>query len=129
MNIDAIFTISEEEKLKTKIMTQLIEPAYYNDTEKNIRAREKWKSISDISQTISKILAGISTVLAFAAGFFNITILSFIAGCLGTLSLVTQQFSQYSLNESKDRTLRINRILSNLHYPRKIEDKEISITS
>lgn len=128
MNIDAIFSESEEEKLKTKIMTQLIEPAYYNDTEKNIRAREKWKSISDISQTISKILAGLSTVLAFAAGFFNITILSFIAGCLGTLSLVTQQFSQYSLNESKDRTLRINRILTNLHYPRKI-DKELSINS
>jgi len=127
MYIDANFNQDEEEKLKTKIMSELIEPAYFNDVEKNIHSREKWKSISDISQTISKVLAGMATVLAFAAGFFNITMLSFIAGCLGTLSLVTQQFSQYALNESKDRTLRINRILSNLHY-KKIENR-LSITA
>ncbi len=97
-----------------KINKELIEPTYYDDIKNNLYGRSKWKTISDITETISKILAGITTVLAFAAGFFDMSFLSFMAGCLGTISLVLLQFSSYCSNESKERTIRANQILKNL---------------
>lgn len=103
-----------EEKLMEKIKEELIEPTYYQDIKDNLNGRETWKKIGDVTEAISKIFAGLATVAAFAAGFFNITILSFISGCLGTLALVIQQFSTYSYNESKERTNRVNKILTDL---------------
>ena len=111
------FIVQPEKKLGTlaqKINDELIEISYYDDVKKGLHYRYKWKKIGDITEAIAKIVSGLSVVFAFASGFFNISYLSFIAGCLGTLSLVLLQFSSYAFKESSERTRQINKILSKL---------------
>lgn len=110
----------------TKIKQDLIEPTYYEDIKNSLYGREKWKKIGDISETISKVLTGFATIFAFAAGYFKLTYLSFIAGCLGTSAIVLLQFSSYAVNESRERTARANIILHDLGI-KKIVDIEAGL--
>ncbi|XWV26896.1 hypothetical protein QJ857_gp0154 [Tupanvirus soda lake] len=100
--------------LVNKIRTELVEKTYFNDVKYNIKSKSRWKIVGDIAEAISHILTGVSAVLAFAAGFFDYKELSFVAGCLGTISLVLFQFSYYATKESKERTKQVNRILDKL---------------
>lgn len=93
------------------IKNNLINPTYYADIKKSLRGSEFWKSVADVSETFSKVIAGGSTILAFASGFYQITTLSFLAGCLGTTSLLLLHFSAYSYAESKDKIFRVDKIL------------------
>lgn len=106
INNDIIQDISIKSKIK-----KLIQDTYYNDIERFISGRHWWLVTSNVTETAAKVCAGLSTAVAFAAGFFNIPILPFIAGCLGTLALVLLQFSGYSKNESKERTEQANKLL------------------
>jgi hypothetical protein len=100
--------------LINRIQTNLIDPNYYNDVDYNINGRSRWKMISDISGTVSQICTGVATILAFAAGYFNSNVLSFLAGCFGTVALVLIRFSSYAMQESSDRTIQTNILLQDL---------------
>lgn len=100
--------------LRTKIKNELIDPSIYDDTKYNLRGRSHWKYIGDITEVISKILIGISSITAFAAGSFGNKYLSFVAGCLGVMSLVSLQFSSYSMKESKERNDIVNKLLTHV---------------
>lgn len=104
----------EHAEFVTKIKKELVEKNYYDDVKSNLASKSRWKTIGDLSEAFSHILTGISAVLAFAAGFFDHKILSFVAGCLATGSLVLLQFSSYSMKESKERTDQVNKILDKL---------------
>ena len=106
--------ISVSPELVNRIRTELVEKNYYEDVAYNIKSKSRWKIIADITEAIARILSGVSVVLAFAAGFFNYMLLSFISGCFGTLALVLLHFSSYSMNESKERTEQVNRILAKI---------------
>src|SRR5581483_1250606 len=94
--------------LINRIKKELVDKSYYNDIKFNLKWKSYWKVIADVSETLAQILIGISAVLAFASGFFEYTLLSFIAGCFGTASLVLYKFSSYSMGESKERTAQVN---------------------
>lgn len=93
--------------LITKIKGELIEKS-------NMRSKNIWKYLGDISNTLSHVMLALSTILAFAAGFFKIAILSFLSGCFSTIALSLTQFSMYALKESRERTHRVNTILNKL---------------
>ena len=84
--------------------------------------------MGDLCESIANILSGISTILAFSAGFFGNEILSFVAGCCGTCSLVFLHFSSYAMRESKERTQQVNIILTKLGLD-KIPDISIDSSS
>lgn len=100
--------------LVEKIQTELVDTSYYNDIKYNIHSKSRWKLTADITGACSHICVCISIVLAFAAGFFNYTVLSFISGCFGTTSLALLRFSAYALIESKERTEQVNLLLGAL---------------
>lgn len=102
------------QELIDKIESKLIEPVYYNDVKRSVREKAIFKFVGDISETLSQIALGISSVFAFSAGFFNMNILAFVAGCLGTMAIVLSKFSSYALKESKERTEQVNIILTQL---------------
>ena len=97
-----------------KIKKELVEKTYYDDVKYNIQSKSRWKLIADITEAIAHIFMGMTAIMAFAAGFFDYKFLSFVAGCLGTASLVLLQFSSYSVKESKERTEQVNKILGKL---------------
>lgn len=125
---DAPTSIASDTNLTNKIRKELVEVTYYDDIKYNIHSRSRWKIIGDTTEAIAHIFTGITAILAFAAGFFNFAMFSFIAGCLGTASLVLLQFSSYAMKESKERTEQVNRMLTSLGIDR-IVDITIDSTS
>jgi hypothetical protein len=102
--------------VKNRIMKDIVVPNYYNDVKGTISSRKKWMKSSNITELLSKILTGLATIVAFSAGAYtDYTFLSFIAGCIGTVSLVCQQFSTYAKGEAKERTQQANAILKMLN--------------
>lgn len=125
-NVPKISPVSQE--LANKIRTELVEKNYYNDVDYNINSKSRWKRISDINDTLAHIMTGLAAIMAFAAGFFNYRILSFISGCLATLSLVFLQFASFAMKESKERTQQVNILLEQLSID-KIPDITIESTT
>ena len=66
---------------------------YEKDVDDSIAARYTCRKTGHILEVISQILSLGSTILAFSAGFYDNKMLSFIAGCLGSLSLATLKTS------------------------------------
>ena len=100
---------------KTRIVNELLEPAYYNDVKDTLEWRYKWRKIANTTESFSQLLIGGSTICAFAAGFFNYTKLSFVAGSLTVAAGILMKLTAYSNNESKERTQSLNIILDDLH--------------
>lgn len=100
--------------LATKIRTELVEKNYYRDVKYNIISKSACKITGDITEAIAHILMGVTAILAFAAGFYDLRVLSFVADCLGTASLVLLRFSSYCMKESKERTKQVNKLLDRL---------------
>lgn len=114
--------------LVNRIYTELIEKTYYDDVQYHLNSKSRWKTIGDICETLSHVCTGVSAVLSFSAGVFDNKILAFIAGCLGTSSLVLLKFSSYATRESKERTDQVNILLSDLGIS-KISDLAIDSTN
>lgn len=89
----------------------LVSQNYYKDVKNNLASKSMWKFIGDLSDAISQIMGAFAAILAFASGFFGITILAFLSGCANTISLVLRQFSAYAMKESKERTEQVNKLL------------------
>ena len=121
-----------ENQVKVVISTDLhkkiqekINITYEKDVDDNIAARYTCRKTGHILEVVSQILSLGSTILAFSAGFYDIKMLSFIAGCLGSLSLATLKTSAFALNESKERTASLNKLLTQLNLgtiPEIVED-------
>lgn len=100
----------------SKIRTDLIEPSYYDDIKYNIHSKSRWQCIGDVTETISHVFIGFGTILAFAAGFFNISYLSFLAGSCTTAAMIFIKFSSYAMKESKERIGQVNLLIEQLGF-------------
>ena len=108
-----------------KKIQEKINVTYEKDVDDNISARYTCRKTGHILEVVSQILSLGSTILAFSAGFYDNKMLSFIAGCLGSLSLATLKTSAFALNESKERTASLNKLLTQLNLgtiPEIVED-------
>ena len=96
---------------------QKINNTYKKDIDENLGARYRCRKAGHILEIISQLLSVSATILAFSAGFYNDKVLSFISGCLGSLSLATLKTAGFALKESKERTMSLNVILRRLNLP------------
>lgn len=97
-----------------KIKIELIEKSYFDDIKYNIRSKSTWKIIGDVLETLAYLCMGISGIFAFASGFFEQRILSFIAGCLSVTAALFFKFSSRAMAESSERTKQVNYLLKAL---------------
>jgi len=96
-------------------INKMIDDDYHAGVKRGLAERSCWKTTGDVTETFGHIFIGCSAIIAFAAGFFNIAYLSFIAGSLSTGAILLLKFSSYSMKESKERTDETNRILNKLN--------------
>lgn len=124
-------TINADPKKKiefsNRIMTELIEPSYYDEIKSSMYGRKCWKTTGDVFETLGKVLTGIAAIFAFAAGSFNIGYLSFIAGCINAIGLIFMGFASYSSKESRERTEQVNKILRDLDMKSIVDTTEIEV--
>lgn len=102
-----------EERTKDTILS-IIEPAYVEDVKNAVDGRRTWKKAGDVCEAFSKVLAGIASILAFSSGVYDYRELSFVSGCVGTISIVLGTFGTYANGESRERTIRLNTILNHV---------------
>lgn len=103
------------DKVKTSIMTKLVEPSYYGDVNETIKGRKCWRVSGHVFESVSKIFLAVASILSFSAGVYDDKLLSFIAGSFSTVSLATFQFSLYSFKQYKKNSLELNQLLEKLN--------------
>jgi hypothetical protein len=97
------------------IQVDMIEPTIREEISLFLRSRIRWRSIGICMETTSKLLLGATSIVAFATSVYPCnTYLSFVAGSVSTLSLVSLQFANYSFRESKLSTDNLNILLSKI---------------
>lgn len=101
--------------------------SYISDINMNLSSKSRLKLMADVSETLSHVCTGFSAIFAFAAGAFNYPILSFVAGCFGTMSLLLSRFSSYAMSESSERTTQVNKLLNAIGF-KSIPDISINST-
>lgn len=98
--------------LHTNIEEQVINPTINNEIDKLLKSRNKWRKISNISETVGNLLIVVATILTFANGVYNCnSALAFSAGCVNVASISILKFSTYSAGESSERNRLLNELL------------------
>jgi hypothetical protein len=115
-----------------RVLSELVEPSYFNDIEGAIKYRNTWRKCGHIFETLSKVMIATSSILSFSAGYFKSTTFGFYAGCSSTISLACVQFASYCFKESKENADDLNNLLKKInidtvpefHDNEKIQNKE-----
>ena len=106
-------------KVQNEIQDEIITPSLKQDISDFLKSRIRWRTMGIIMETTSKIMLGASSILTFTTSIYPCnTYLSFIAGTVSTISLVSLQFANYSFRESKMSTTNLNILLEKLHLER-----------
>lgn len=88
---------------------------YLEESRMLMRSRRRWKVASDLCEAFSKGLAGVGTVLAYAASAIKdqgtTDILAFSSGFVGTIGLTLFAYSSYAVHETRQRTHDLNVLL------------------
>jgi hypothetical protein len=93
---------------------KLIDESNYSDVKMGLVGRSCFKVTADICETIGHLLVGVAAVISFAAGSFNLSYLSFVAGAVSVIAVSLLKFSSFAMAESKSQTTEINKILATL---------------
>ena len=109
---------------KENITLNIIQPNYVNDIESFIRGRRCWRVTGNVFETMSKLLIGAGSVLSFSAGVYQNSNLSFLAGTISTVSVVSLQFSTFCKQQSRKSTEALNVLLKTLKLDVLPEDND-----
>jgi uncharacterized membrane protein len=107
-----------------------IETAYVRSASDAILERDSWRLVSDVTETSSRILASVTSVLSFAASTYKNPTLSFVAGVIGATGVALAGFSVYASKESRERLARLNAVLMDVDMrPVKSDDSTPEISA
>jgi hypothetical protein len=106
------FKVSDS--VKIDIVRNIIEPSYIEDIKSNINLKNYWKKSGITFETLSKVFVGVSSIVSFSSGIYDIPLLSFLAGSTSVISLVLLQYASHSFRESKKNVAELNMTLKKL---------------
>jgi len=94
------------------IINNIIIPKYKSEIKHATRAKYLWKKISNGIEALAQILLVVNAVMAFTAGFFKLSYLSYINGFLSILCLALFMFAVYAERESNERGTYLSNLLN-----------------
>lgn len=97
--------------ISNMIRDDIINPALLKEVEELCKSREKWKKISNYTETTGNFLILASAIVSFASGIYEENIISFIGGCLAASSISLIKFSIYANNECIERNSSLAKLL------------------
>ncbi len=92
-----------DQSLRDKILAEQI-----NIIEHDINI---WRGFEISTNIIGEIFSGVSAILAFSVGYFNIPLLGYLAGAFGVSSIGLRKFSTYCLQQGQAQNIVINNLL------------------
>ena len=94
-----ILDIDDKNDIKNAVVSGLKDGINYKLANMKI-----FNKISVYTELLGHVFIGITTLMSFAASFFNtITVLTFAAGCCSTVSLILLEFSEYAATKRVKR--------------------------
>ena len=103
-------TSNFKEKIKEKI-----DKTYEKEINDNLNSWVCCRRAGHILEGVAQVFSVSATIMAFASGFYDNKMLSFISGCLGSMALAVQKTSAFTLKESKERTIALNILLKKIN--------------
>ena len=96
-----------------------VEPAVLRDVDDMIRGRAVWRKISTATEVLGRVMAFVSTVLAYSASSELATgtvsrALAFSSGATGTIGIVSTLFANFSRSQSIERSNAMNTVLKSV---------------
>ena len=116
--INTVLSAGAKETIRKDLETQ-----YVRGARLSIAERDAWRTVADVTETLAKVLAGVTSIVSFAASTYKNPALSFSAGCIGTAGVTLAGFSSYALKESRERLARLNTILQDVDV-RPVQDDD-----
>lgn len=109
-------------------MEQILKPSVELEISSMVKWKEQWGRIAQWTEIIGKASQGISTVLAYSAGFFKEQnlILSFAAGATGTFAMVLIQYSVFAKRKRKIMESQVYELMADWNEPQKQRSDSIS---
>jgi hypothetical protein len=98
--------------LAASVFTDIVAPDYREEVKEAATWRHIWSTVANTTEAIAHIFLGIGTILAYAAGFFDIKYIAFSAGICSTICLALLRYSVYAKHESDNRNTILNRLLA-----------------
>ena len=105
-------------------LTNRINCQYEASVKYNLCATRCWRFTSNLTEICGNIFILITTLLAFATGYFENYILAFVAGGVSTAAIMCFKFSSYASKESSERIKKINKILVELNIRQIVDINE-----
>ena len=115
--------MNEERDNKTKYKIEIVDSKFVIEEFKrlfeteikyNIQWKMWWQRIGNLCGAAAQFSIATSTICAFAAGQFESHTVTFMAGILGTLSLVLIRFGSFALTASEQKKRELNSVLTRL---------------
>jgi hypothetical protein len=109
------YKIIDNRDLRKKIITELLYPIYYKEVKSSLEWRIKWTELSSFFFIFTTIIVSMSSILSFSAPQFpNIPILSYIAGCVNIIALMSDRFAHYCVSQSSTNTKKTNILINSI---------------
>lgn len=127
---DESYHIIDSRKLRRRIIENKIYPAYEKEIDEGLIWRNKWAKISSCFFTLTFLIMSVSTIVSFSAPQFpEIGIISYSAGCLGVIALISDRFAHYCSSQSTSNTKRVNMLMRSIGINDSIPDVALSSLS
>jgi len=109
----AIGVCDEDHELKDQI-SLAIGKELMAEVKDGLAWRYRWRNIANGSMGMAKVFLMFNAVACFAAGYFSLAWLSFVAGCLVVVATALERFASFSNDNSHRRTVEANQLLLHL---------------
>ena len=96
--------MGKEQPICMQVREEIVNPNIKQEINENIVSSRRYEKISNCSELLGHIVIGLTTLVAFAASYFDtVSELSFVAGCCSIFSLALLRFGLYAAKESSER--------------------------
>jgi hypothetical protein len=114
-NVSNNYDIIDSAQLREYIIVKKIYPAYVKEIEEGLYWRKKWNMVGSLFFTLTFVVVSVSTIISFSVPQFpNISYISYLAGCFGTLALMCDRFAHYCKSQSSESTKKVNILLKSI---------------
>ena len=90
------------EAIRDYIRCEVIEPIAVDTLEHSIKARSRWKTVSDVTEGVAHGLLGVTSILAWISGVYETKATLFATGCCSTVSVVMLRYAAYASQQCED---------------------------
>ena len=88
----------------------LIAPNFRAEMADVVVWRHRWRKIGNWAEAAAHVFIGLSSILAYSAGFFNSRFLAYASACFSTVCIALLRFATYAENESIERNAILGRL-------------------